>query len=101
MVLSGNLFSLYDYAKASKHKSFRILASLYHTSPASIFRKFKKIKSRSHVMGAEFFETVTGQEWLIKMVVACILVFGIICGIGADRLSLFFSLLSLTAFVGL
>ena len=52
-------------------------------------------------MGTEFFETVTGQEWMIKMVVACILVFGIICGIGADRLSLFFSLLSLTAFVGL
>lgn len=101
MVLSGNLFSLYDYAKAAKHKSFRVLASLYRTSPASIFRKFKKIKSRSHVMGAEFFETVTGQEWLIKMVVACILVFGIICGIGSERLSLFFSLLSLTAFVGL
>lgn len=90
MVLSGNLFSLYDYAKAAKHKSFRVLASLYRTSPASIFRKFKKIKSRSHIMGAEFFETVTGQEWLIKMVVACILVFGIICGIGSERLSLFF-----------
>ena len=35
------------------------------------------------------------------MVVACILVFGIVCNVGSEIISMFFSLLAVTAFAGL
>ena len=101
MLLSKNLSSLYDFSKASKKPSYRKLAGKFNTSIASICRKFKRIKSRSHITGADFFESKAGQEWLGKLVIAAILVFGIVCNIGAERLALFFSLLAITAFAGL
>jgi DNA-binding Lrp family transcriptional regulator len=96
-----NLNSLYDCIIIRGEASYRELANLYNTSATSIFRRIKRIKGRSHIKGSEFFESEEGQEWVIKMVVAVILVFGIMCNIGAERLTLFFSLLSITAFIGL
>jgi hypothetical protein len=101
MLLSNNLSLLYDFSKVSKKSSYRKLAEKFDTSIASICRKFKRIKSRSHITGADFFKSKEGQEWLSKLVIAAILVFGIVCNIGAERLALFFSLLSITAFAGL
>ena len=96
-----NLNSLYDHLKTSKKESYRKIAALYKTSATSILRKIKLIKSRSHIKGAEFFESEDGQRWLVKLVIAVIMIFGITCNIGAERLTLFFSLLSVTAFIGL
>ena len=100
MLISKNLNSLYDYIKEGKKAPYRKLAGIFKTSATSIFRRIRRIKSRSHITGAEFFESENGQEWLIKLVVAIVMVFGIMCNIGAERLSLFFSLLSITAFIG-
>jgi len=96
-----NLNSLYDHLKTRKKESYRKIAALYKTSATSILRKIKLIKSRSHIKGAEFFESEDGQRWLVKLVIAAIMIFGITCNIGAERLTLFFSLLSVTAFIGL
>ena len=96
-----SLDSLYDYIKEFGETSQRKLASIYKTSHSSIGRRIRRIKSRSHIDGAVFFETEDGQKWLIRMVVACILVFGIVCNVGAERISMFFSLLAVTAFAGL
>jgi hypothetical protein len=100
LLLSKNLNSLHDYIKGGKKASYRKLGSTFKTSATSIFRKIKRIKSRSHITGAEFFESENGQKWLIKLVIAIVTVFGIMCNIGAERLTLFFSLLSITAFIG-
>ena len=96
-----SLDSLYDYIKEFGETSQRKLASIYDTSHSSIGRRIRRIKSRSHINGAVFFETEDGQKWLVRMVVACILVFGIVCNVGAERISMFFSLLAVTAFAGL
>ena len=96
-----SLDSLYDYIKEFGETSQRKLASIYKTSHSSIGRRIRRIKSRSHINGSVFFETEDGQKWLIRMVVACILVFGIVCNVGAERISMFFSLLTVTAFAGL
>lgn len=100
-MVKAQLHTLYDHIKTNGNKSTRALAKIFKTSPSSIFRKLKKIKSRTHICGASFFETVEGQKWLSKLIVAVILIFGVLCGIGGERLSLFFSLLSLTDFIGL
>ena len=51
--------------------------------------------------GASFFENEEGAKWLSQLVIATILIFGITCGIGAERLSLFFEIIGIVAFVGL
>ena len=96
-----SLDSLHDFIKEVGETSQRKLARIYKTSHSSIGRRIRRIKSRSHISGAVFFETEEGQKWLIRMVVACILVFGIVCNVGAERISMFFSLLTVTAFAGL
>ena len=55
-----NLNSLYDHLKTRKKESYRKIAALYKTSATSILRKIKLIKSRSHIKGAEFFESEDG-----------------------------------------
>jgi hypothetical protein len=79
----------------------RSIGSKLGLSKSSVNRSQQKINNRSDVDGAAFFETKDGQQWLIKMVVATIFVFGIIAGVGAERIAVFFSLLSINAFVGL
>ena len=101
MLGSRKLSSLYDCIRINGDGSYRELAKLYKTSATSIYRKIRGIKGRSEIKGAAFFESEEGQEWIIKMVVGVILVFGIMCNIGSERLALFFSLLSIRAFIGL
>lgn len=99
--MSKNKISkLADYVKNSSTKSCRKLAAAFNTSKSSIHRRQKKINARSGIAGAAFFETEEGQSWILQLVVATVLVFGIIAGIGADRLALFLSLIMVDAFVG-
>ncbi|MDC0534736.1 hypothetical protein OAO18_02890, partial [Francisellaceae bacterium] len=64
-------------------------------------RHKQKVEARSKIEGAHFFETVDGQTWILKFVVASIMIFGILCGVGSDRIALFISLLKLNHFAGL
>ena len=100
-MVNQNLNRIYDHIKETGNKNCRRLASLFKTSSSSIFRKLKQIKSRSHICGARFFETEEGQNWLKKLIVAIIMIFAILCGVGGERIALFFSLLELRHFVGL
>jgi len=79
MLGSRKLSSLYDCIRINGDGSYRELAKLYKTSATSIYRKIRGIKGRSEIKGAAFFESEEGQEWIIKMVVGVILVFGIMC----------------------
>lgn len=79
----------------------RAIGSKLGLSKSSVNRSQQKINNRSNIDGATFFETAEGQQWLIKLVVATIFVFGIIAGVGSERIAVFFSLISITAFIGL
>jgi len=100
MVISP-LGKLADYMLKSGIKSCRKLAETFNTSKSSINRKKLQIKNRENILGASFFESEEGQLWLSRMVIACIFIFGNIAGVGAERISLFFSLICVTSFVGL
>ncbi len=95
----SNLGKLTDYLNNNGKHSCRKLAEIYDTSKSSVHRKQQKINSRSHIAGAAFFETEEGQQWLLRLVVATILIFGIIAGVGAERIAFFFSLIYISTFV--
>lgn len=101
MAVSAVLDGMYDHIKIEGQKSYAKLALLFKTSKTSIFRKIKQIKSRTEIKGSTFFETEEGQQWLYQFIIICILIFGVICGIGSERISLFFSLICVTSFAGL
>ena len=77
------LTKLYDHCKNLKNSSCRKLSEAFKTSKSSIHRMKQKIQQRSHITGADFFESEEGQKWLIRLMVACIFVFGIGSTVGA------------------
>ena len=94
------LKNLSDHIIKYGKKSYSTLARQYNTSKSSICRRFKRITSRADVNGASFFETSEGKAWLKQLVVAAVFIFGIVAGIGAERIALFFSLIGITKFIG-
>lgn len=96
-MIINNIIKIAQFGK----DSCRSIGAKLGLSKSSVNRSQQKISKRSHIDGATFFETDEGQKWLIKLVVAAIFVFGIIAGIGSERIAVFFSLISITAFIGL
>lgn len=94
------LTKLYDHCKNLKNSSCRKLSEAFKTSKSSIHRMKQKIQQRSHITGADFFESEEGQKWLIRLMVACIFVFGIGSTVGADKIAMFFMLIQVTCFIG-
>ena len=82
-------------------KSLAQLADLTGSSKTSVYRQTQKINNRSSKLGANFFETAEGFEWLTRLVIAALLVFGLQGNIGANRLALFFTLTNVACFLGL
>ena len=96
-MIIDNIIKIVQFGK----NTCRSIGDKLGLSKSSVNRSQQKINKRSYIDGATFFETEEGQKWLVKLVVATIFVFGIIAGIGSERIAVFFSLLSITAFIGL
>ena len=96
-MIINNIVKIAQFGKST----CRSIGDKLGLSKSSVNRSQQKINKRSNIVGATFFETEEGQEWLIKLVVATIFIFGIIAGVGSERIAVFFSLLSITTFVGL
>jgi hypothetical protein len=95
------LEKLADYMIKKGETSCRKLAEIFNTSKSSISRKQHKLRNRENMPGASYFETEQGKRWILRMAVACIFIFGNISGVGSERISLFFSLIYATSFIGL
>ncbi len=100
-MISGNLRHVADYIVENGKKSCRKLGKICNTSKSSINRHLKKIRTREHISGAAFFETAQGQEWILRLVVAAIFVFGISAGVGSEKIALFFSIICISSFAAL
>src|SRR6266852_6954260 len=81
-------------------QSIRRLADRTGLSKSSVHRHLQAIDRRDRSPESSFWETEAGRAWLIRLVVATLLVFGIKRGVGAETLSEFFSRLRLEAHVG-
>jgi hypothetical protein len=82
------------------HQSIRSLADRTGLSKSSVHRHLQAMDRRDRSPESSLWETPAGRAWLIRLVVATILVFGLKRGVGAGTLSEFFSRLRLEGHVG-
>jgi hypothetical protein len=100
-MIQNQLCKVTKYLTESAKSSCRSAAKKFGLSKSSVNRHQQKVEARSEIRGASYFETEDGQTWILEFVVASIMIFGILCGIGSDRIALFISLLKLNHFAGL
>src|SRR5215471_216686 len=81
-------------------QSIRSLADRTGLSKSSVHRYLQAMDRRDRHPESSFWETEAGRAWLIRLVVATLLVFGLKRGVGAETLSEFFSRLCLEGYVG-
>ena len=93
------LSGLADFINLYGKQSYRKLARQLGVSKSSVGRRQQKIDKRSDILASEFFETQEGQRFTTRLIVACIFVFGITSGVGANRISHFMSLVQLDQFM--
>jgi hypothetical protein len=80
--------------------SARKISKLTEIPKSSVHRHAKAIEKRNVYPESFFWEIPEGQQFLSRLIFATIFVFGIMCGVGAGRISFFFKLLRLTMHVG-
>lgn len=81
-------------------QSIRSLADRTGLSKSSVHRHLQAIDRRDRYPESSLWETEAGRAWLIRLMVATLLVFGLKRGVGAETLSAFFGRLRLEAHVG-
>src|SRR5436190_16549160 len=88
--------SIRDYGK----QSIRRLADHTGLSKSSVHRHLQAIGRRDRYPESSLWETAAGRAWLIRLVVATLLVFGLTRGVGVGTISEFFGRLRLEAHIG-
>jgi DNA-binding transcriptional ArsR family regulator len=81
-------------------QSIRSLADRTGLSKSSVHRHLQAMDRRDRYPESSLWETEAGRNWLIRLVVATLLVFGFKRGVGAETLSEFFGRLRLDSHVG-
>ena len=81
--------------------SVRKISKLTEIPKSSVHRHAKAIEKRNLYPESFFWEISEGQQFLSRLIFATIFVFGIMCGVGAGRISFFLKLLRLTKHVGI
>src|SRR6267143_779415 len=81
-------------------QSVRRLAERTGLSKSSVHRHLQTIERRDRHPESSLWETEAGRAWLIRLIAATLLVFGLKRGVGAETLSEFFGRLRLDSHVG-
>ena len=81
-------------------QSIRSLADRTGLSKSSVHRHLQAMDRRDRYPESSLWETEAGRTWLIRLMVATLLVFGLKRGVGAETLSEFLGRLRLDAHVG-
>src|SRR5215475_2925709 len=91
---------IFNLIREYGQQSIRRLADRTGLSKSSVHRHLQAIDRRDRYPESSLWETEAGRTWLIRLVVATLLVFGLKRGVGAETLSEFFGRLRLDAHVG-
>jgi Family of unknown function (DUF6399)/IclR helix-turn-helix domain len=91
---------IFNAIREHGQQSIRRLADRTGLSKSSVHRHLQAIDRRDRYPESSLWETEAGRVWLIRLVVATLLVFGLKRGVGAETLSEFFRRLRLEAHVG-
>src|ERR1700758_3300817 len=91
---------IFNAIREHGQQSIRCLADRTGLSKSSVHRHLQAIDRRDRYPESSLWETEAGRNWLIRLVVATLFVFGLKRGVGAETLSEFFGYLHLEAHVG-
>jgi hypothetical protein len=91
---------IFNSIREHGQQSVRRLAERTGLSKSSVHRHLQAINRRDRYPESAFWETEAGRNWLVRLVVATLFVFGLKRGVGAETLSEFFARLHLEAHVG-
>jgi hypothetical protein len=91
---------IFNSIREHGQQSVRRLAECTGLSKSRVHRHLQAINRRDRYPESSFWETEAGRNWLIRLVVATLLVFGLKRGVGAETLSEFFGRLHLETHVG-
>src|SRR5262249_15077163 len=86
---------IFNSIRAHGQQSVRRLAERTGLSKSSVHRHLQAMHHRDRYPESSLWETEAGRTWLLRLVVATLLVFGLKRGVGADTLSEFFGRLHL------
>jgi Family of unknown function (DUF6399)/IclR helix-turn-helix domain len=100
MGLWAKSIGIFNAIRAHGKQSIRSLADRTGLSKSSVHRHLQAMAHRDRYPESPLWATEAGRTWLIRLVVATLLVFGLKRGVGAETLSEFFGRLRLEAHVG-
>jgi hypothetical protein len=101
MNFAKKVINTFEKIKKIGKQSIAKLSHLINNSKSSTHRQIKTINSRSSHVCSELFQTEAGSDWMIRLILAVLFIFGLKFNIGADTLAIFFSLIGLDIYVGL
>ena len=91
---------IFNAIRAYGKQSIRRLAERTGLAKSSVHRHLQAMDRRDRSPESSLWETEAGRPWLIRLIVATLLVFGLKRGVGAETLSEFFGRLRLDSHVG-
>ena len=91
---------IYSKLSGTVKKSIRTIAELTGISKSSVHRHSQTIQNRNIYPESCLWETEEGVRWLCRLYFGSILFFVVHCGIGAEKMSIFFKFLRLDIRIG-
>lgn len=92
---------IFNLLCSAKKLSIRQIGKLTAIPKSSVHRHKKVIEARNFYTESSFWETSEGQKYQHRLVIATILIFGVMCGVGAGKIRLFFKLIRIFTHVGI
>jgi hypothetical protein len=100
MGLWAKSVGIFNAIREHGKQSIRSLADRTGLSKSSVHRHLQAMEHRDRYPESSLWATEAGRTWLLRLVVATLLVFGLQRGVGAETRSEFFGRLRLDAQVG-
>ena len=94
-----SLFKIFTKSD-SDDLSLRAIEKNTSIPKSSVYRHKVNCQERIHSVGHDFFETELGCEFLNRLILAAVFIFGIQTGVGSETIFLFFNLLPLGEYAG-
>ena len=85
---------IFNVIRAHGQQSIRSLADRTGLATSSVQRHLQVMERRDRSPASSWWETEAGRAWLIRLVVATLLVFGLKRGVGAETRSAFCGLIA-------
>ncbi len=92
---------IYEIICGAKKLSIRQISRMTNIPKSSTQRHKKRIEKRNIFPESHLWETEEGQKFIHRLVIVTIMIFGVMCGVGAGKISFFFKLIRIFTHVGI